>query len=86
VSSEPGQQAWVETWARRIEALGLSSVALSSLELASTFGFLGSQALLMTQPLIAGIVNDTAVERAVALLDSPELLEQLKRCLEGEGG
>jgi len=29
-------------------------------------------------------VDDTAVERTIALLDSPELLDQLKICLEGE--
>lgn len=86
MSSEPEQQTWVETWARRIEALGLSSVALPLLEVAHAYGFLGSQALLVTQPLITGIVNDTTVERTVALLDSPELLEQLKMCLEGGEG
>jgi len=29
-------------------------------------------------------VNDTTVERAVTLLDSPELLERLRAYLEGE--
>ncbi len=84
VSSEAEQQAWVETWARRIDALGLSSVTLSLLETARAFGFLGSQALLMAQPLVTDLVNDTTVERAVTLLDSPELLERLRAYLEGE--
>jgi len=84
VSSETEQQVWVETWARHIEALGLSPVALSLLEIAHAFGFLGSQALLMTQPLVAGIVNDTILETAMALLDSPELLDRLRVSLEGE--
>ena len=84
MSSEAEQQKWVETWARRIDALGLSPAALSLLEVAHAFGFLGSQALLMAQPLVTGLVNDTTVERAVTLLDSPELLERLRTYLEGE--
>ncbi len=84
MSSEAEQQKWVEMWARRIDALGLSPVALSLLEVAHAFGFLGSQALLMAQPLVTGLVNDTTVERAMTLLDSPELLERLRTYLEGE--
>jgi hypothetical protein len=84
MSSEMNPEAWVETWARRIEALGLSPVVLPLLEVAHAFGFLGSQAILMAQPLVAGVVNDTTLERTMALLDNPELLEQLRVCLDGE--
>ena len=86
MGNETGQQVWVETWARRINALGLSPVVLSLLDIAHAFGFLGSQALLMAQPLMTGIVNETTIERTVALLDSPERLARLKVCLEGEKG
>ena len=86
MNSEAEQQAWVETWAQRIEALGLSPVALSLLESARAFGFLGSQALLVAQPLATGIVDDTTVERAATLLDSPQLLERLRTYLERERG
>lgn len=74
----------METWARRIETLGLSPVALALVETVHAFGFLGSQALLMVQPLVTGIVNDVTLERTAALLDSPELLDRLRVCLEGE--
>ena len=84
VSIEAEQQVWVEAWARRIDALGLSSIVLPLVDIAHTFGFLGSQALLIAQPLASGIVNNGTIERTVALLDSPELLEQLRACLEGE--
>lgn len=84
MSSETKQQVWVETWAKRIETLGLSPVALSLLEITHAFGFLGSQALLMTQPLVTGIVKDATIEQTIALLDSPELLDRLRVCLEGE--
>ena len=77
------QQAWIETWVRRIETLGLSPVALALLEIAHAFGFLGSQVLLVAQPLVTGIVNDTTLERAVDLLESPEMLERFRVCLEG---
>jgi len=83
VSRDTEQQAWIETWARRFERLGLSPVALALLEIARAFGFLGSQVLLVAQPLVTGIVNDTTLERAVDLLESPEMLERFRICLEG---
>ncbi len=86
MSGETEQQAWIESWARRIDALGLSPVVLALSEVARAFGFLGSQALLMAQPLANGMICDTAVERAAALLESPELLERLEACLEGVKG
>jgi len=83
VSRDTEQQAWIETWARRFERLGLSPVALVLLEIARAFGFLGSQVLLVAQPLVTGVVNDTTLERAVDLLESPEMLERFRVCLEG---
>jgi hypothetical protein len=84
VNGEAKQSAWVEKWAKRIEALGLSSVALVLIEIARPCGPLGSQALLMAQPLLTDLISDTAVERTTALLDSPKLLDQLRACLEGK--
>lgn len=84
VSSETKQETWVETWARRIETLGLSAVALSLLEIVRAFGFVGSQALLLAQPLMTGIVDDAALERSMTLLDSPELLDRFRDYLEEE--
>lgn len=83
MSRDTEQQAWIETWARHIEILGLSPVALALLEIAHTFGFLGSQVLLVAQPLMTGIVSDTTLERALDLLESPEMLERFRVCLEG---
>jgi hypothetical protein len=75
---------WIEEWAKRIEALGLSPLALALLHVAQAFGFLGSQALLIVQPLATGVVSETTFERTVALLESPELLGELRARLEGE--
>ncbi len=85
MSSKVEQPAWVETWARRIEALGLSPVVLPLIEMARAYGLLGNQALLMAQPLVTGIANDATIERVSALLDDPELLERLQLHLEGKG-
>ena len=83
MDSETEQPLWIEGWGKRIDALGLSSVALVLIEAARPFGLLGSQALLVAQPLLGGLVDDTAVARASALLDSPDLLNRLVACLEG---
>ena len=86
MSDESAQQTWVETWARHIEALGLSPVALLLFETTHAFGFLGSQALLLAQPLMNHIVGGTTLERTANLLESPELQDRLKVCLEREEG
>jgi hypothetical protein len=83
---EMEQQGWVEAWARRIEALGLTSLVLPFIDTAQALGFLGSQALVLTQPLAAGFVSDEALEKAMTLLNDPGLLEQLRSSLsKGEG-
>jgi hypothetical protein len=86
VCAETEQQGWVEVWARRIEALGLASLVLPLIDTAQAFGFLGSQALVLTQPLANGFVSDEALDRAVTLLDDPVLLEQLRSSLSREEG
>lgn len=77
------QLDWVDKLAKRIEQKGASPVALLLIEIARPFGFLGSQALLMAQPLLTGIIDNEAVERATTLLDNPELLNRLSATLEG---
>jgi hypothetical protein len=60
-------------------------MALLLIAIARPFGILGGQALVMAQPLLSGIVDDVAVERTVALMDNPGLLDQLRVRLEGGG-
>lgn len=79
---ESERRAWVEAYAERIEAVGLSSLALVLLEVSQALGFVGSQALLLVQPLIAGAVGSTTLSRAVCLLESPDLLEHMRTYLE----
>jgi hypothetical protein len=84
VNGKAEQRAWVEKWAQDIEARVGSSIALFLIELARPFGFLGSQVLLISQPLLGGVVGETTLERAATLLDSPDLLDQLSAHLEGD--
>ena len=83
MNNEAEQLEWVDRLARRIEQRGASSLALLLIEVARPFGFLGSQALLVAQPLLTGIIDNTTVERATVLLDDPELLNRLSATLEG---
>ncbi len=83
MNSEAEQLDWVDELARRIEQRGASSLALFLIEIARPFGFLSSQALLMAQPLLTGIIDNTTVERATVLLDDSELLNRLSATLEG---
>ena len=82
MNSETEQLEWVDKLATRIKDRGVSSLALLLIEIVRPFGFLGSQALLVTQPLLTGIVNDLTVEQATVLLDNPDLLNQLSTTLE----
>jgi hypothetical protein len=83
VNNEAEHLDWVDKLARRIEQRGASSLALLLIEIARPFGFLGSQALLMAQPLLTGIIDNATVEQATILLDNPELLNRLSATLEG---
>jgi hypothetical protein len=83
VNSEAEQSDWVHELAKRIEQRGAAPLALTLIELARPFGFLGSQMLVMAQPLLTGIVDDTTVKQTTLLLDNPDLLNQLSATLEG---
>ena len=84
MNSEVEQLIWVENWAGHIKAKGLSPLALALIEIARPFGFIGSQALLMAQPLLNGVIDDNVLEHTTGLLDNPDLLDRLTTCLEGD--
>ena len=75
--------AWIETWGRRSAALHLTPIVLALINIVRPFGFLGSQTLVMAQPLLTGIADD-GFRQAMVLLDDPEMLRQLEMYLEGE--
>ncbi len=82
MKKEEEQTAWVADWARQITASGLSPIAAPLLDVAQTFGFLGSQMLLLMQPLATYLTTESALpsalDRITTLLDDPELLNLLQ--------
>jgi hypothetical protein len=74
---EAAQEQWLDQWAERIHHSGLSVVALPLLEIGRGLGFLASQALLLTQPVLTGLVDKDNISRFVALLEDPAALDGL---------
>ena len=74
---EIGQDEWLDQWAERIHCSGLSVVVLPLLEIGRGLGVLASQVLLLTQPVLTGLVNKTSIDRCVALLEDPRAVERL---------
>lgn len=83
---EKKQSGRIKDWSKRFETLGLSPVAPFLVEITKAFGFLAGQALLIAQPMASGIVKETTLERAAALLSDPERQEALRMRLEREKG
>jgi hypothetical protein len=86
---ETDQERWLDQWADRIHNSGFSVVALPLLEIGRGLGVLASQALLLAQPLLTGLVNETAINRYANLLEDPAVWERLiarvERKAEGDG-
>jgi hypothetical protein len=74
---EAGQTQWLDHWATRIHGSGLAVIALPVLEIARGVGFLASQALLLLQPVLAGLVDATNINRCLVLLEDPAMMEGL---------
>ncbi len=72
----------IEALASRIDALGLSTPAILMLEAHKPLSFLGSQALLLMQPLLSLVFDPTASQTYAALLEEGENVELLIRRLE----
>jgi hypothetical protein len=72
--------ALVESIALRVEAAGLAAPAIAFLEMNRPLGFLGSQALLMAQPLLSLVLSGT--EDLAALLEDRSGMDLLIRRLE----
>ncbi|HDQ70643.1 MAG TPA: hypothetical protein ENN19_00930 [Chloroflexi bacterium] len=82
--NEKETPAWIAVWAEHIATSGLSPIVLPCLDVARAFGFLGSQALLLVQPLAIHLAPESTLERISILLDDPELLRLLQAYLTEE--
>jgi hypothetical protein len=78
MTQEEEQKAWIAEWSRQIATAGLSPIAAPLLDVAQAFGFLGSQMLLLIQPLASESALSSTLERITLLLDDPELLNLLQ--------
>jgi hypothetical protein len=77
------REALIEDLAHKIARLGLTTPAILFLEAHKPLSFLGSQALLFSQPLLGFLLGDEAARDYALLLEDRENVEQLLRSLEG---
>jgi len=85
-SEESDQEQWLDHWAERIHRSGLALIALPLLQVSRGMGFLVSQALLLVQPVLGGLVDVASIDRYVALLENPLALEELIERIERKAG
>lgn len=87
--SETAQEQWLDRWADRIHHSGLSAVVLPLLEIGRGFGFLAGQALLLSKPVLAGLIAQDRIDRYVTLLEDPaaweRLIEHVEQKVEDDG-
>jgi hypothetical protein len=76
----------VERWARRIARWRLVTPAIIFLEANKPLSFVGSQALLMLQPMMDLFVTRELTTELVTLLADRDRLEALSTCLEAAEG
>lgn len=77
------RDALIEDLAQKIARLGLTTPAILFLEAHKPLSFLGSQALLFSQPLLGFLLGDETARDYALLLEDQENVEQLLRSLEG---
>ena len=76
------RDALIEALAQRIESMGLAAPAVLLLEAHKPLSFLGSQALLVLQPLLAFAFGASTSAEYAVLLEEPSNVERLIQRLE----
>jgi len=84
--SEPRRDELIERLVHRLRAWGMVAPALMFLEANKPLGFVGSQALLLTQPVLGLLWGDELVRDFALLLEDREDLERLLLRLEDARG
>ena len=72
-------------WAARLERWGLSPIAPLLLQTLQPLGFIGSQAVLLGQPVLTLFADASSLQELSLLLDDPDALDQIERCLTDAG-
>ena len=72
-------------WVARLERWGLTPIAPLLLQTLQPLGFVGSQAILLGQPLLTLFTDAASLEELSSLLDDPDALDQIERRLTDAG-
>lgn len=80
--SEERRDELLDTIAQRIRGMGLATSAILMLEAHKPLSFLGSQVILILQPLLGFAFDDQTTRAAVALLEDRANVERLISRLE----
>ena len=75
----------IDDWAARLKRWGLTPIAPFLLEILRPLGFIGSQAMLIGQPLLTLFMDASSLEELSSLLDDPDALGQIERRLTDTG-
>jgi hypothetical protein len=74
---------WLDQWAQRIAASGWAALAVVLLETFRPWGFLGSQLVLLVEPLLGTGIRSTA-QRLGWLMEDPARVERLLISIEAQ--
>jgi hypothetical protein len=83
--SDERRDVLIERLAQRVEALGLSAAAILMLEAHKPLSFVGSQAILILQPLLSFAIDTQTSREYAQLLEQRANVELLIRRLERQG-
>ena len=83
--SDERRDVLIERLAQRVEAMGLTSAAILMLEAHKPLSFIGSQAILILQPLLSFAVDSQTSREYSQLLEQRANVELLIRRLERQG-
>jgi hypothetical protein len=79
------RQQLIDEWVARLERWGLAPVAPLLLQTLQPLGFVGSQVMLVGQPLLTLFADAPSLEELSSLLDDPDALDQIERRLTDAG-
>ncbi len=72
-------------WAARLDRWGLAPVSPLLLRMLQPLGFVGSQLVLLGQPLLTLLADVRSLDELSTLLDDPDALEEIERRLNDAG-
>lgn len=75
----------IDEWVARLQRWGLTPIAPFLLQTLQPLGFLGSQAMLLGQPILTLFMDASSLEELSSLLDDPDALGQIERRLTDTG-